>query len=116
MRTLIGSLNKTDIKGNVMENQLEFPEIVSFREAFAYIARTVQNAKDLVEMYDLLQREALIYPPIKQLLSKMGPLSYEGQTQKEVDMWSKFYQTMNKYRIPLVQTTVNEARSETESS
>ncbi len=108
VRNIIGSLNKTDIEGVVIENQLGFPELVNYREAFAQIARLTQNSKDLVEMYDKLQKASDIYPPIKQLLNKLGPLSYEGQTDREVDLWSKFFQTFNKYRILLVQTTVNE--------
>lgn len=107
IRNIIKSLNKTDLEGNVVYNQLGFPDLVGFRETFAYIARSVQNSKDISEMYGTLQREANIFGPIKQLLSKMGPLSYQGQSTKDIDLWSKFFQTFNKYRIPLVQTTVN---------
>lgn len=108
IRNIIGSLNKTDIEGTVIDNQLGFPELVNYREAFAYIARLIQNSKDLPTMYSRLQQEQETYPPIKQLLAKLGPLEYDGQTDREVDLWSKFFQTFNKYRIVLVQTTINE--------
>lgn len=116
IRNLIKSLNKVDARNNTVVNQLGFSELVGFREAFAYIARIVQNSKDLNEMYQRLQAEKEVYAPIAQLLAKLGPLSYKDQTDKEADLWSKFYQTFNKYRIPLVQTTVNETRAEGEVS
>lgn len=109
---LFKSLNKTDINNNVENNALGFPKLVNYKQAFAYIMRTVQNSKDLVEMYDKLEREAGVYPPIGQLLKKLGPLYYPEQTDREVKLWSKFFQTANKYRINLVQTTVNKSVDE----
>lgn len=108
IKNIVGSLNKTDVHGTVINNSLGFPELVNYREAFAQVARITQNSKDLIEMHDKLQKASDAYPPIKQLLNKLGPISYEGQTDREMDLWSKFYQTFNKYRILLVQTTVNE--------
>lgn len=108
VRNIVGSLNKTDVDGTVINNTLGFPELVNYREAFAQIARITQNSKNIVEMQNKLQQASESYPPIKQLLNKLGPIFYEGQTDREVDLWSKFYQTFNKYRILLVQTTVNE--------
>lgn len=115
VRVIIKSLNKTDLNGIVIQNQLGFPELVQFREAFAQIARIVQNSRDIDEMYSKLEAEQDIYSPIKQLLNKMGLLSYSDQTNREVTLWSKFYQTFNKYRIPLIQTTVNEQTQQDEN-
>lgn len=107
IRNLIRTLMKTDINGDPVINKLGFPQLVTYREAFAYIARTVQNSKDIEEMYQSLVAEKDIYPPIAQLLQKLGPLSFPGQSQREVQLWSKFFQTMNKYRVMMIQTTVN---------
>lgn len=106
---LLKSLHQTDENGDVLNDIFGFPKLLNHKGAFAYILRTVENSKDLSEMVNKLKTASKSYYPIKQLLDKMGPVYSENQTERETDLWSKFFQTFNKYRIQLVQTTVNKS-------
>jgi len=109
---MIKGLHKTDPQGKIEYNKLGLPELVPFRETTAHIARTVQNISTAEKMYDALKKEGESFHPINQLLGKLGPVSYQGQSDAEVDNWTKFWQTFNKYRIPLVQMNMNEVRKD----
>ena len=104
---ILKSLYQTDQNGNVINDIFGFPKVLNHKAAFAHILRLLENSKDLPDMYSRLQAESENYHPIKQLLSKMGPVY--SPNARAVDLWSKFFQTFNKYRVPLVQTTVNKS-------
>lgn len=104
---ILKSLYQTDQNGNVLKDMFGFPRLLNHKAAFSYILRLVENSKDLTEMVARLEANQDKYYPIQQLLRKMGPVYSPNQTARETDLWSKFFQTFNKYRQPLVQTTVN---------
>lgn len=104
---ILKSLYQTDQNGVVQKDIFGFPKLLNHKAAFSYILRLLENSKDLPTMYSRLQADSDNYHPIKQLLTKMGPVYTPNQTARETDLWSKFFQTFNKYRQPLVQTTVN---------
>lgn len=104
---ILKSLHQTDQNGIVINDIFGFPKLLNHKAAFSYILRLLENSKDLPEMVNRLEKESNNYHPIGQLLQKMGPVYDQNQTARETDLWSKFFQTFNKYRQPLVQTTVN---------
>lgn len=104
---IIRGLPKYDSSDKIVYNKLGLPELNPFKESFAHIAKTVQNLSTPQKMYEALTKEVENYPTLKHLLEKLGPVSYEGQSVEEVNNWTRFWQTFNKYRIPLIQTTVN---------
>jgi len=112
IKAIVSSLYQPDVNRQVQPNALGFPTLVDFRQSWAYIMQTVQNSTGLEDMYQRLKSERINYPPIDQLLRKLGPLSYEGQTDKESGLWLKFYHSANKYRILLRQTEIAEQRDD----
>lgn len=105
--SLLKSLYQTDQNGVVMTDIFGFPRLLNHKAAFSYILRLVENSKDLTEMVSRLEKDSENYHSLKQFLNKMGPVYSVNQTARETDLWSKFYQSFNKYRQPLIQTTVN---------
>lgn len=108
VRYMIAGLYETNKSGEIQYNALGVPKLAPYKKSFNRILTAVQNSSTRQKMYETLQNEAVNYPPIKQLLEKLGPPSYTGQTETEVQNWVKFWQTMNKYRISLKQMTVDE--------
>jgi len=108
---IIKGLPHYNNKGAQTYNKLGIAELNPFKETFAHIAKTVQNLSTPQKMYEALTAEVDNYPTIQGLLNKLGPVTYQGQSLEEVNNWTRFWQTFNKYRIPLVQTTLNEVVS-----
>lgn len=103
---ILKGLPKYNSKG-IVYSKLNLPELNPFNETFAHIAKTVQNLTTPQKMYEAMEKEIENYPTLKHLLQKLGPVEYEGQSTDEVNNWTRFWQTFNKYRIPLIQTTLN---------
>lgn len=99
---MLRGLHKTDINGKVELNNLGIPELMPVKETLAHIQRTVQDLSSPQLMYEALEKEGVVYAPIKALLKKLGPVSYPGQSRHEVTTWTKFWQTCNKHRIGIV--------------
>ena len=105
---MLKGLPRYNNKGEQVFNKLGLPELNPFKETFAHIAKTTQNLSTPEKMYEALTKEVENYPTIQDLLNKLGPVSYQGQSPEEVNNWTRFWQTFNKYRIVMVQTTLNE--------
>lgn len=105
---MLKGLPRYNNKGEQVFNKLGLPELNPFKETFAHIAKTTQNLSTPEKMYEALSKEVENYPTIQDLLNKLGPVSYTGQSPEEVNNWTRFWQTFNKYRIVMVQTTLNE--------
>lgn len=80
------------------------PKLAPFTEVWNRLARALQNKPGAESMEAVLIEEAKTYAPFKQLLNKMGPLSTTSTA--ETNLWSKFWQTFNLTRVPLMQMTV----------
>lgn len=101
---LIKGLNKVDRKGNVEYNAFGVPKLVKEQEVINRLGRVLENTLKAEDMEKKLIAEAKVYPPIKQLLSRMGPLKTGSKT--EAQLWTAFWQTFNKSRIHLIQMTL----------
>jgi hypothetical protein len=104
---LLRSLQKVNKDGTKALNRIGVPELEDYKVALRRIAGFCQNISTIQEMKKSLEKNASLYLPINQLLEKLGPIRYEGQSAREEDLWTKFWQTMNKYRIPLVQMNID---------
>lgn len=102
IRIMLHGLYKTDESGIIENNDLGIPDLVPIKESISHIQRTVQNLSSPQLMYEALKAEGELYPPIKQLLEKMGPVSYPGQSVREARTWTKFWQSFNKHRINIL--------------
>lgn len=102
---LMRSLHKVDSTGKPVLNKLGVPELVEFEQVWNRLARMLQNTLSAEEMYRKLEVESVTYPPARQLLNKLGPV--RTQSSSEFAMWTSFWQTFNKTRIPLIQMTVD---------
>lgn len=104
---MIRGLHKTDESGKIETNKLGIPELASFKESYRRLAETLKGVVTPQEMRKLIEKESNSYHPLKQLLNKLGPVSYPGQSDREVDNWTKFWQTFNKPRIELIQMNID---------
>jgi len=110
---LISGLHKTDDNGKPIVNKLGAPELVAFQEVWNRIARTLQNTLSATTMEQKLMEEAKIYPPLQQLLNKLGPLA-TGELNSENPLWTNFWQSSNLTRVPLIQMTLEKHTSKTD--
>ena len=111
---MIRGLQKVDTKGNKIKNKLGANELVEFQEVWNRLARTLQNTADADLLYDKLQKEAKVYPVIKQLLTKLGP--FKTGERGSATQWTNFIQTFTLARIPLIQMTLTKMENETYES
>jgi hypothetical protein len=120
---LFNSLQKVDSKGDkvfvpgteytaVVNEQgdvatLGVPVMEDFDRIWNRVVKTLENEINAEKMFtklDVLADTAKSLP-IKQLLKKLG--SIENKDKEEVHLWTNFWQTFNKARVPLLQTTVS---------
>jgi hypothetical protein len=110
---LIKSLHKVE-NGEPILNDLGGKELVSFQEVWNRLARTLQNTIDPQVMYNKLSHEAKSYPPIQQLLDKLGPI--QTGEWKEATAWTNFIQVFAMARVPLVQMTLTKSTDKAKKS
>lgn len=88
--------------GQLQRNKLGVARIVPFRQVWNRLVRML-SGHTLPEMYQLMQEQQEDYPPIKQLLAKLGPI--ETASAEENMLWTTFWRTFNMTRVPLIQMT-----------
>ena len=83
-------------------NYFGLPKLYSATEVFKRLARTV-SGKHLTmgQMYDALNNSK--DPILRKVASKLGEPSSFNPTGERFNLWAKFYQTYNKYEIPIVE-------------
>jgi len=101
---LHGLFEVNEDTGEIGQDNFGAPKLAPFTEVWNRLARSLSNKPGPEAMEAALLAEAEDYPPFKQLLNKLGPLSTLSTT--ETDLWSKFWQTFNLTRVPLMQMTV----------
>jgi hypothetical protein len=113
---ILRGLHKTDVNGrpvyvNGTEAEVDgvktgIPQLEDFDKVWNVLAKALQNTLSAEEMYKKMISYGAKYPdfPMKQLLDKLGPLQTAGSN--EFHLWTNFWQTFNKTRVPLLQTTV----------
>ena len=89
-------------------NRFGIPELNDYQATWNRLARGLENSQDFDLMYKRLQGVADKYPPAQELINRMGN-PYENMTSKnEHGLWTNFWQTFNKARVPLIQMMVEE--------
>lgn len=113
---MLRSLHKVDVNGQTIfvpgtESIVDgvkvgIPQLEDFDRVWNTFVKILQNSTDPIKMVAKLGSYSKKYPdfPIPQLMGKMGPLGTEGSD--EFILWTKFWQTFAKTRVPLLQTTV----------
>ena len=104
---LLRTLPKRDKKGDRVLNRFGVSELADFQASWNRLARALAGIQDFNLMYDKLVEESLKYPPFQDLLNKMGD-PRTSVSEEETSLWTNFWQTFNKTRIPLIQVTVTE--------
>lgn len=102
--TLLHSLHQEEV------NEFGVPKLVKFQEVWNRLARMLENQITPENMEAVMKRESVDYPPLKQLLAKLGPL--KTGSKAETDLWTNFWQAFNLTRIPLIQMTVDKIQKE----
>jgi hypothetical protein len=99
---------KVDGKYELSLNRLGIPELNDFQATWNRLARGLENSQNFDDMYRRLNNIGKKYPAVAELINRMGD-PYNGSTSKdEHSLWTNFWQTFNKARVPLVQLTVHE--------
>lgn len=101
---LINSLHKVDENGLPVLNKFGIPELQGFDNVWNRLVRMLQNTLNIEDMYNKLLLESDTYPPAKQILEKLGPVRTDNRSS--FSLWTSFWQSLNKTRIPLVQMTI----------
>ena len=103
---LLKTLPDRQANGSISKNVFGVNQSVEFTHVWNRLARTLQNTQNFDEMYQRLKDSD--YPPIQDLLDKMG-IPEVSNSVEEHGVWTNFWQTFNKTRIPLVQMTVTQS-------
>jgi hypothetical protein len=117
---LMRSLHKVDKNGqpvympgteyeyeeNGVKKKAGVPQLESFDRVWNATAKLLQNTLNIETMFAKLAeyRKNNKDFPMAQLMDKMGPVDTTGTT--EWHLWTNFWQTFNKSRVPLVQAGV----------
>lgn len=101
---LLRSLHQKTKDGKPVLNNLGIPELVPFDQVWNRLARLLQNTLSIQEIYEKIDSDSKNYPAFKQLLRKLGPVDATGTN--EFNLWTNFWQSFNKTRVPLIQMTV----------
>lgn len=101
---LLRSLHKKTKDDQPVINNLGVPELIPFDQVWNRLARLLQNTLKVEEMYEKIDADSKNYPAFKQLLRKLGPVGTPGTN--EYNLWTNFWQSFNKTRVPLIQMTV----------
>jgi len=104
----IRGLFQYDKKGNVVLNELGFPELQDFDVSWNRIFKLLEGSKTPDEMYKRL--EASQNKDIKQFIGKIGnPEIVEGQdlSLSQYNLWTHIQQAFSLKRIPLIQVSVH---------
>lgn len=96
-----------DENGNWVEktNRFGVVELNDFVPTWNRLVRGLENVSSFDEMVKRLEVLAIEYPPINGLIQRMG-LPKNSKSNNEHSLWTNFWQTFNKSRIPLIQMTV----------
>ena len=105
---LLKTLPKRDQNGNPVTNRFGITELAEFQATWNRITRALQNVQNFDQMYDKLVKEGERYTPVKDLLLRMGDPKL-STSNAEHALWTNFWQTFNKTRIPLIQMTVEQS-------
>jgi len=109
---LFKTLQKTEEDGITRKlNRFGVPELEEFQAVWNRVARVTQNSSSIDDMYNRLIKESASYPPVRQILDRLGPLYDENIKKPQMEMWTNFWQAFNKTRIPLIQLTVTRSVS-----
>ena len=99
---------RVDGKYELTLNRLGIPEMNDFQATWNRLARGLENSQNFDDMYRRLNNIGKKYPAVAELINRMGD-PYNGSTSRdEHSLWTNFWQTFNKARVPLVQLTVHE--------
>lgn len=109
--------------GVPVKNELGFNKLMPFDSAWNKVQRVLEDIYDIDDQYNALQKAASTDPMFAQLISKLGnpnrfssaEFSVEDKNSKENmkrvlllnNLWTKFHNSFNGKRIPLVQLTVD---------
>lgn len=115
---ILRGLYKYDEKGNVETNVLGLPKLNDFDKTWNYIARNLEGTLQADVMFDKLKElngpknvdkdhRALV----GQLLGKFNGVA--SLDYHDNHLWTNFWQTFNKTRVPLIQMTLKASEGET---
>jgi len=109
---LLKSLHEVGDDSKPVYNGYGVKKLVDFSEVWNKVAVTLENNLDPAVMFSRLEELAKSYPPVKQLLSKIGSplrgnISDTGQT-----LWSNFVAAFNLTRAPLLQMTIEKTAND----
>lgn len=93
-----------DAHGDPKKNKFGIVELTDFQTTWNKISRVLEQSMDPAEMYERLKKESVEYPPLKVLLERMGQPAEEDVLQG-TSLWTNFWQTFNKPRVPHDQLT-----------
>ena len=105
---LLKTLPARQTDNSILQNRFGVNQLATFQATWNRLARALQNTQNFEEMYQRLLEESVKYPPIQDLIKRMGDPE-ASSTTSEHGLWTNFWQTFNKTRVPLVQMTVTES-------
>ena len=83
-------------------NYFGLPKLYNYTEVFKRIARAVSGKKlTMNEMYQIMSSSK--DEVLKKIAVKLGDPSFFNANSQRFDLWTKFYQTYNRYLIPILE-------------
>ena len=94
--------------GTIPKNRFGINQRALFSRTFNRLARALQNSDNFDTMYAKLVAEAKVYRPLEVFLDRM-PKRIDGVRlpEEQERLWTLFWKTFNKTRVPLIQATNN---------
>jgi hypothetical protein len=107
---LMSSLHKVNEQNVPVLNKLGVAELHDFDTVKNRFIRMLQNTLSIEDMYNKLSIESDTFPPAKQILNKLGPVRTDNA--RSFNLWTSFWQSFNKTRVPLTQMTVEKTSTD----
>lgn len=100
---LLQGLFKVDNKGNKIYNELKAPLLVDFDKTWNRVIKATEGSTSRKHMFNKLINLAEQHPEFNQLVNYLGDPEDVNNSLNDLkwSMWSKFYQDMDKTRVPL---------------
>jgi hypothetical protein len=100
---LVKSMYEVNKNGTPKYNRLGFNKLVDFNKAWSIISKNLIGSNSFDDIYTRLIGLQNQYPPVAQLLSKLGNPENTLNSNTEFNKWIAFTQTFNKTVVPIIE-------------
>jgi len=100
---MVKSMYEVNKNGTPKYNRLGFNKLVDFNKAWSVISKNLIGSSSFDDISTRLINLQTQYPPVAQLLSKLGNPENTLNSTTEFNKWIAFTQTFNKTVVPIIE-------------